>query len=308
MPSSNKQAITLGLGAALLFSVTFILNRLMSLNGGSWVWSSSLRFYWMLPFFTAIVWYKRGIHGLLVEIRKNISQWLIWSTVGFGLFYAPLTYAAAYTPSWLLAGTWQFTIVAGMLVAPFVSQTTTKGLPDLHSSAMFSGVILLGIITMQVSHAQQISLMDLLKGVIPVLVAAFAYPLGNRKMMHLLNGKLDVYQRVLGMTICSMPFWLLLSIYEINITKSVPSSGQYIQTFIVAVFSGVLATVLFFSATDKARHDEKQLAAVEATQSTEVLFALIGEIIMLNSPLPGAYSIAGLTLVILGMVLHSTRS
>jgi hypothetical protein len=308
MPSSNKQAITLGLGAALLFSVTFILNRLMSLNGGSWVWSSSLRFYWMLPFFTAIVWYKRGIHGLLVEIRKNISQWLIWSTVGFGLFYAPLTYAAAYTPSWLLAGTWQFTIVAGMLVAPFVSQTTTKDLPDLHSSAMFSGVILLGIITMQVSHAQQISLMDLLKGVIPVLVAAFAYPLGNRKMMHLLNGKLDVYQRVLGMTICSMPFWLLLSLYEIFSTKSAPSSGQYMQTFIVAIFSGVLATVLFFSATDKSRNNEKQLAAVEATQSTEVLFALMGEVLLLNSPLPDVYSIAGLTLVILGMVLHSTRS
>ena len=308
MRSSNKQAITLGLGAALLFSVTFVLNRLMSANGGNWVWSSALRFYWMLPFFTAIVWYRGGIHGLFVEIKKYVSQWLIWSTVGFGLFYAPLTYAAAYTPSWLLASTWQFTIVAGMLVAPFVSQIKFKDRAGMWLSAIYSGVIILGIVTMQVSHAQQIPIMDLLKGVIPVLIAAFAYPLGNRKMMHLLNGKLDVYQRVLGMTICSMPFWLLLSIYEISITKSVPTSGQYMQTFIVAVFSGVLATILFFSATDKARQDEKQLAAVEATQSTEVLFALIGEIILLNSPLPDAFSIAGLTLVILGMVLHSTRS
>ncbi|GAA4323918.1 hypothetical protein GCM10023149_25180 [Mucilaginibacter gynuensis] len=161
---------------------------------------------------------------------------------------------------------------------------------------------------MQVRHAQIIPAENILKGVTPVIIAAFAYPLGNRKMMQLTNGRLNVYQRVLGMILCSMPFWFILNIYEIVVARSTPSVDQYLQTLVVAVFSGVLATILFFSATDKARADEKQLAAVEATQSTEVLFALIGEVVILGSALPDAYGVAGIALVMLGMTLHSLKS
>jgi len=35
----------LGLLAAALFSITFVLNRAMSLEGGHWVWSASLRYF-----------------------------------------------------------------------------------------------------------------------------------------------------------------------------------------------------------------------------------------------------------------------
>ena len=45
---------------------------------------------------------------------------------------------------------------------------------------------------------------------IPILVAAFSYPLGNRKMMELCPASMTTIGRVYGMTICSMPFWLLL--------------------------------------------------------------------------------------------------
>lgn len=102
-----------------------------------------------------------------------------------------------------------------------------------------------------------------------------AYPLGNRKMMQLTGGRLDVYQRILGMLIGSLPFWILLSGYELFVNGTPPESHQYIQTFIVAISSGVVATALFFLATNKVRNDEKSLAMVEATQSAEVLFALL---------------------------------
>jgi hypothetical protein len=259
-------------------------------------------------FFFVIVWYRGGLSVLFQEIRKNLVKWLIWSTVGFGLFYAPLTFAAAYTPSWLLASTWQFTIIAGMLLALFINKNTAGIRYHFISSFIFSGIILLGIIIMQVKHAQQLPVASILKGVIPVLIASFAYPLGNRKMMQLINGKLNVFQRVLGMILCSMPFWLLLTIYELTINRSTPSNSQYFQTFIVAIFSGVVATVLFFSATDKARFNERQLAAVEATQSAEVVFALIGEVVILDSPLPDAFGLVGIVLVMVGMLLHSVKS
>ncbi len=75
-------------------------------------------------------------------------------------------------------------------------------------------VILIGIIVMQVEQSQSISTQDFLFGILPVILASFAYPLGNRKMMEVCTGRLDGYQRVLGMTLAACLFWLLLSLYE----------------------------------------------------------------------------------------------
>lgn len=48
---------------------------------------------------------------------------------------------------------------------------------------------------------------------LPVVIAAFAYPLGNRRMFEEYGGRLDTFQRVLGMTLASLPFWLILATY-----------------------------------------------------------------------------------------------
>lgn len=160
---------------------------------------------------------------------------------------------------------------------------------------------------MLISQAQSVSNQELLLGTIPVLIAAFAYPLGNRKMMQVSEGRLNAIQRTLGMTIASLPFWILISLYGISVNEF-PTEVQIYQTLIVALCSGVIATVLFFMATDKVQKDEKALASVEATQSAEVIFALIGEILILNIDLPDVYSIVGIALVILGVLLHSFKS
>ena len=47
---------------------------------------------------------------------------------------------------------------------------------------------------------------------LPVLVAAFAYPAGNRRTMELAGGRLDTWQRILAMTVASLPFWLALAL------------------------------------------------------------------------------------------------
>lgn len=73
----------------------------------------------------------------------------------------------------------------------------------------------------------------------------------------------------------------------------------------MAISSGVIATVLFFYATELVNHDNHKLAAVEATQSGEVVFALFGELLLLNAPLPSAISFAGMAVVVVGMILHS---
>lgn len=283
----------------------------MELSGGSWIWSASLRYIFMVPFLIGLVTIRGNLRPLMIEMKKQPGKWLIWSFVGFGLFYAPLCFAAAYSAGWLIAGTWQVTIIAGILLAPLFFETaaTKSGPQQIRGKISYRGlamslIILSGIIVMQVEHASHLSLWGLFLGIVPVLLASFAYPLGNRKMMTLCEGRLDAYQRVLGMTLASLPFWLLLSVYG-SVTVGLPSNGQVLQSLLVALFSGVIATVLFFKATDMVRGDMQKLAAVEATQSMEVIFALAGEVILLSMPIPSLLSWCGMIIVVVGMILHS---
>lgn len=299
--------IALGILASLFFAVTFILNHAMEMQGGSWLWSASLRYFFMLPFLLAIVFYRKGFSPLTNEMKNKPRAWFLWSFVGFVLFYAPLTFAAAFGPGWLVSGTWQFTIVAGVLLAPlFVSviagKTVRQKIPLI--SLLISCVILVGILLIQVPQAQSAPTKNLLLGILPVVIAAFAYPLGNRKMMEICGGRIDTFQRVLGMTIASMPAWIIMALYAV-LTVGLPSLNQVLQSLLVGISSGVIATILFFIATDRVREHQGKLAAVEATQSTEILFVIIGEVLLLNIAFPDPIALAGLGIIIVGMLLHS---
>lgn len=303
--------ISLGILASLFFAVTFILNRSMELSGGSWLWSSSLRFLFMLPFLVIIVSMKSGFGPVFREIKLKPAPWFVWSTVAFVLFYAPLTFAAGYSPGWLVAGTWQLTIIAGVLLAPLflVQRETGNGVRLSRQqipvkSLLTSLIILAGVILIQVPNAQSTNPKTFWLGVLPIVIAAFAYPLGNRKMMEICDGKLDTFQRVFGMTFMTLPIWLVMAFYAC-LTVGLPSSGQVIQSLIVAISSGVIATTLFFMATDRVKDHQGKLAAVEATQSTELLFAIVGEMILLSLPVPGIVALTGVLAIVIGMTIHS---
>lgn len=303
--------IGIGVLASLFFAVTFILNRSMELSGGSWMWSSSLRYFFMVPFLLAIVHFRNGLKPLISEMKNQPVPWFIWSFVAFVLFYAPITFAAAYGPGWLISGTWQVTIVAGVLLAPLFSLTThtSDGIRKVQQqipllSLAISMVILLGIVFIQLPHANNVSTHTLLLGTLPVVVAALAYPLGNRKMMELCGGRLDTFSRVLGMTVATIPIWILLATFAFW-TVGLPSWNQVFQSFIVGVSSGVIATTLFFLATDRVRDHQGKLAAVEATQATQILFVIVGEMMLLGVPLPEPIAFIGLIIIMIGLLLHS---
>ncbi len=283
----------------------------MELSGGSWIWSACLRYFFMVPFLILIVLARRNLTQLFTEMKQRPRIWLLWSTIGFGLFYAPICFSAAYAPGWLIAATWQITIISGSLLAPFFYENSKgeQGHVRIRGKIPFKGlsmslIIIVGILLMQIEQANQLSILSLVLGILPVIIATFAYPLGNRKMMELCGGRLDVFQRVLGMTLASMPLWIVLSIYGL-IIDGPPSLGQTFQSGLVAISSGVIATILFFHATDLVRGNMHKLAAVEATQSMEVMFAVIGELLLLHSVMPTTLSWCGMVLVMIGMVLHS---
>lgn len=301
------KAILIGIVASMFFAVTFILNRSMELSGGSWLWSSSLRFFFMVPFLFFIVWMRGNLGPLFHEMKSNPFGWGIWSFTGFVLFYGPITFAAAYGPGWLVAGTWQLTIIAGVLLGPLFykiihGEKVRERIPL--RGLMISFVIFAGVLLIQTQQGSGLTLSMILYGILPVAVAAFAYPLGNRKMMEVCGGRLDTFQRVLGMTLATIPVWIGVAAAG-YLSVGAPSQEQVLQTFIVAISSGVIATTLFFIATDMVRNSQEKLAAVEATQSTQVLFVLIGEVMLLSTPLPNEVGMLGLFIIIIGMLLHS---
>ncbi len=297
--SHFARALWYGILGALFFAFTFIFNRSMNLSGESWMWSASLRYLFSLPMLAVLVWRKGELASVLSDIRRSPLTWLIWSTIGFGLFYGPLSLASIYGESWFVAATWQITILAGLLLTPLFGQRVPG------KQLLMTLVILLGIILIQIPYFGS----DLGNGVVRasllILLAAFAYPLGNRKMMvHCKEDQLSTTQRVFGMTLMSTPFWLLLSIFA-GVDAGLPSSGQILQSLIVAVFSGVVATLLFFEATNLVKHNHKQLAVVEATQAGEVLFTLLGGCLFLRDSLPSLLGFLGIAIVTIGIIGNS---
>ena len=77
------------------------------------------------------------------------------------------------------------------------------------------------------------------------------------------------------------------------------------QSFCVALFSGVIATILFFKATDLVKNNPKQLAVIEATQSGEVIFTLILGILVLKDGMPEPAALIGIAFIIVGMIANS---
>ena len=98
-----KKGLLLGFLASFFFAFTFLLNRSMHLSGGSWIWSASLRYLFTFPIFALLVWRTSGFSRVHAAIRRAPLSWLLWSTVGFGLFYAPISFAGDHGESWLIA-------------------------------------------------------------------------------------------------------------------------------------------------------------------------------------------------------------
>jgi drug/metabolite transporter (DMT)-like permease len=301
--------IAIGSLAALFFSSTFVLNRAMSLQGGHWAWTSSLRFGFMLLFLIALLLITRGKKALTDVKDVFLRHWRFWilaGSVGFGVFYSFITFSSQFAAGWIIATTWQVTILATPIVLIFFGRKVpTKGL-------LLTGVIFIGIVLVNIEHAALTSLREVLFSALPVLVAAFAYPIGNQLVWEARMGhnpripKIDHpilengFARVLLLTLGSLPFWILLLAFT---SPPAPTRGQLLSTALVALLSGVIATTLFLYA----RHlctQPYEIAAVDATQSMEVVFSLIGEIIFLGGALPGAIGMIGVALTIIGLAAY----
>lgn len=299
--------ILIGLLSGLFFSSTFVLNRAMSLDGGHWVWSASLRYGYMIALLVTGLTIFSGRARVGRLLRLFITYWKFWvlaGSIGFGGFYALICFSADYSPGWVIATTWQLTIIASLLVLLFFGRRFPR------KTWLFSSLVLLGVLVVNLSSLETLNVKELIFGALPVLLAAFCYPLGNQLVWEAKNGNPRLpaiespllenpFNKVLLLSLGSVPFWLLL----ILVTQPpAPSEGQLINTALVALLSGTIATSLFLYARNKSRR-ASELAAVDATQSSEVIFAMLGEILILGAPLPNGTALFGMLLVFFGLTL-----
>ncbi len=298
-------AIALSLLSALFFTATYVFNRAAAVDGGHWAWTASLRYLFVLPLLLPLMPWQGGIAPVTKAMRAAPGAWLLWSGIGFVLFYMLLSYAAASGPSWLIAASFQTTVVAGMLCAPLLYNDARARIPR---AALGVGVLIIaGVLLMQFGHAR--GTLDA-KGWIALLcvvASAFAYPLGNRGLLLHLERKgveLNATQRVFGLTLASQPAWLALAAWA-WLQVGPPSTSQLWLALGVAISAGVVATILFFQATGMVRDNATALGATEAMQAAEVLFAMLLGVAFLSEAWPRGQALAGAAFVVSGIGLFA---
>lgn len=308
MRSNAFAAVGLSLCAALFFTMTYVLNRSLVAGGGHWAWAVILRYLITLPLLALVLPWQGGLGQLPREWRLHPRPWLLWSTVGFVLFGLPLTWAANSGPSWLVAGSFQTTVLAGPLLSPFIYRDERRRVA--WGSVAIGALILAGVFALQLGHAQGRLQAGEWLAMAAVVFSAFAYPLGNRMLLlHLEHSgtRIGATQRVFGMTLCSWPLWIMLAIIT-WVTVGPPGLRDVLLSGGVALSSGVIATVLFFRATDMVRSEPHALAAVEAMQAAELLFATVIGACFLGEAWPQGFSAIGAVMIVLGIALFGWSS
>lgn len=299
--------ILIGLLSGFFFSSTFVLNRIMSMGGGHWVWSGSLRYAYMILLLSLWMITFRGAAAFCRTLGLFFNHPFFWvsaGSIGFGAFYALVCFSADFAPGWIIATTWQFTIIATLLVLMAFGRRFPRRI------WLFSAIVFAGVFLVNVSQAGEIDPAQLISGALPVLIAAFCYPIGNQLVWEARAGHPRLpdisgpelehpFAKVLLMSLGSVPFWCLLVMAT---APPPPAGGQLVNTALVALFSGVLATSLFLFARNESTSGS-QLAAVDATQSSEVIFALAGEILMVGAAFPNAAGLLGILVTAAGLVL-----
>ncbi len=377
--------ILLGLLSGAFFSSTFVLNEVMSAAGGHWFWSASLRYAFMWLILTAIIIMQHGfgrITELMTIFRQHWGFWCLTGSIGFGIFYTGICYAADHVAGWVVAATFMFTVVASLLVLLAFGQRFDKKF-IAYALLVFAGVVLVniseGLHAASLLDADAVPMKDmLLYGAVPALIAAFSYPIGNQlvwqvsynarkrsaeptsiqksdiqaneiskkttsliteapalsadmsytanavdslnlnhptqtlpsSLLQTLIARIpaikttllqNAFNKVWLMTLGSLPFWLVLGLV---VHPDLPDTKQVFNTLLVALLAGVAATSIFLYAREKAE-TSSEVAGVDATQASEVIFALIGGMLLLNNTLPSAMGLIGIALIIVGLILFA---
>lgn len=252
---------------------------------------------------------------------KHLLFWGLTGSIGLGT-YGWLAFGADHAPAWVITSTFLFTVVASLFVLAFFGQ---RFRPQV---VVYAVIIFFGIILANLGEGASRADIDLgrliLFGALPALIAVFSFPIGNQLLWQAsqpkhpqstsIRGKIlnclpqidgdllkNPLHKVWLLSVGSMPAWVMLGFF---IDLSIPSISQISMAFLVALFAGVLGTSIFLYARGHAK-SANDVAAVDATQAAEIIFALIGGVVLLSTPMPSMVSSVGIMIIIVGLVLFA---
>lgn len=291
----------LGLVSALFFSATFIVNKIISVEGGHWFFSGSLRYLYTLIFLALILIVFKGwayFQAVLCEYKHHFIFWNMAGIIGFGIFYSMICFAADYSPAWVLVTTWQLTIFGSLFVLLLFGKKLSK------ITLFCATLVVLGITMVNVSHFELSNMKELFYSALPVIVAAFAFPLGNQLVWEQKKKReipiLDnAFSKVFLLTLGSSPLWIVLFLF---VDASTPSVSQWLNVALISVLSGVIATSIFLYARSQANTAGK-IMIVDGTISGEVIFTLLCEILFLNAVLPTFMGMIGICITVMALFM-----
>jgi len=73
---------------------------------------------------------------------------------------------------------------------------------------------------------------------------------------------------------------------------------------LVALLAGVAATTRFLYAREQAV-TSSEVAGVDSTQASDVIFALVGDVLLLDNAIPLTMGMVGIGLIIVGLILFA---
>ncbi|HZV69329.1 MAG TPA: multidrug resistance efflux transporter family protein [Saprospiraceae bacterium] len=303
-----RKIILFGIIAAFFFSSTFPINRWLNVHeNGHWFWTCSLRYFYVSIFLFAIILLCHGRKSLTETIQCYLSYWYFWifaGGIGFGLFYLLLCYAASYSSGWVLATSWQITILmTPMVIMLLGNKMSSKGL-------IYLIIIFIGIVFVNVDEFSEISMINL-KSIVPISVAAFCYPLGNTLCKYACEGRYfkipinkygiskNIFSQILLMTLGALPILFIVGIF---LSPPHPTNSQLYSTAFIALSTGVIATSFLYKARQLSNNSTFALSAADGTQSAEAPMALFWEWLTFGVIIPSTIGVIGLALVFVGIL------
>lgn len=303
-----------GFLAALFFSSTFAINKWLNVEmSGHWYWTAALRYIYVFLLLNVIIVIKDGSKSLIETYTcffKNALFFLFAGGIGFGVFYLSLCYAASFSDGWVLASTWQTTILFTPLILLLLGEKVKlKGV--IYLIIMFFGVVLINSFAFDSING------GFFNSVIPILIAAISYPLGNTlckfacegKYKKLSVSKFDISKKpinqILLMVLGALPLIFLVGLM-VNPTN--PTTYQLKYVFVISVLTGVIATYFLYKARKLAKRDNNALAFADGTQSLESPLALFWGFMLFGEQVPNIIGWTGLIFLSIGMALFYYRN
>lgn len=307
------KTLSIGVGASILLSSTFLINRLMGTGGGNWMWMGSLRVLVVFILLT-VYWFVTGVGAnVLTLLSRHRLLWLTAGTLGFGVSYAVVCFLAHLLPAWVVATGWQMNV----LISPLVLRLFGRSVP--RKGVALSAMIFLGIMLVEMGRAAtDHPLSFLLERILPFAVIAITYMVGNQLLKECLQGRSvgpfhpvneplasSGFVQIYLMTTGAIPFWIILLIVSACAGGPLyPTPTEILGATGIAVCSGILGMGFYYHARHRARADAYQIAGVDATIAVQVVATLAIELVFLSGSWPNMSGWIGLTLVAVGLVLY----